>query len=57
MGKIVTVTCKRCGGCGRLDDHYDSEKREWVTRICPDCSGAGEVSSYQSDDGSHSSWW
>ena len=57
MGRIITVDCRRCGGLGRLDDHYDSEKREYVTRMCPDCCGSGKCSSYQYEDGTYSDWW
>lgn len=57
MAEIVSLTCPRCGGTGRIDDHYDSEKQEWVQRYCPDCSGSGTQHRYRYDDGTYSSPW
>lgn len=58
MGKLVSMRCPTCGGCGMVDDHFDSERGEWVQRWCSSCSGTGEVTEYQCDDGTYSGgWW
>lgn len=57
MGRIVSISCPKCGGTGRVDDHYDSEKGEWVQKYCPHCSGSGTMNMYQNDDGTYSDGW
>ena len=57
MGKIVCLTCGKCGGTGLIDDHYDSDKQEWITRWCPECSGTGTIHMYQCDDDTYSDSW
>ena len=57
MAQIVSVSCDKCGGVGHIDAYYDGEKQEWVTRICPKCSGSGSMYLYQYDDGTYSDPW
>ncbi len=57
MAEIVSLNCPKCGGTGKIDDHYDNEKEEWVQCYCPDCSGSGTQHRYHYDDGTYSDPW
>lgn len=54
MGRIVAVTCPRCGGSGKEDSgEYDNEGRP-IEKFCSKCDGAETVHYYVDEDGHYS---
>lgn len=54
MGRIESLTCRRCGGTGYL---YSWDGNEEIERMCPDCHGTGEQHRYFYEDGTYSDPW
>ena len=51
MGKIVNVTCPRCGGSGKEDSGYYDDNGYPIERNCSKCCGTGDINYYVDEDG------
>ena len=51
MGKVVSVTCPRCGGSGKEDSGYYDDRGYPIEKFCSRCYGSGDINYYVDDDG------
>lgn len=54
MGKIVEVTCSRCGGSGKEDSGQYDENGYPIEKNCSKCDGSKTNHYYVDDDGHYS---